>query len=335
MRVHSKRRLFAVSTVFLLCLAAVRYNAVAAPVDLIICGSGGSDEYEQKFAGWGDRLQRVLVDKMDRPENNVWLLTESTEQPDRTSTLDSIRSTISKIAGAISPDQDFYIYLIGHGSYIRRVSKFNIPGPDLTATELADLIDTVSARRIITVNATSSGAAFINALSGPDRIICTATKSTEEKNAPEFMEHFIQGLEDMSADQDRDERISVLEACRNASALTAVWYLGEGLIATEHALLDDNNDGLGSRLPIKDTPPSKQDGALATAIYMKDFSFPPTVPRDLVDQYLNTLQKVDDLKGEKNTMPVGPYTTQLESLLIQAAKHNRNIHRLADGTSTQ
>ena len=323
--------------VLLLVFSFALSRAGAAPLDMIICGSGGTEEYQKRFADWGRRLQRVLIEQMGHPENNVRLLMEPGQNADSaapTTSLESIRSYMKEFAERISTDQDFYIYLIGHGSYLRNVSKFNIPGLDLTAAELDDLIGTVSARRVIVINAASSSAGFINELSGPNRIICTATKSADERNATEFMEYFIQGLEESSADQNRDERISVLETCRQAAALTSAWYLGEGLLSTEHALLDDNGDGLGSRLPIDDTSHDEltdalPDSVLAAAIYIKDFSFPPAVPQELIEQYLSTLQKIDELKRRKGSTERDQYYADLESMLIQAARANRKIRRLA------
>lgn len=112
-------------------------------------------------------------------------------------------------------------------------------------------------------------------------MVCAASKSVDEKNATEFMEYFIQAIEDGSADQDRDERISLLEACRQAAALTDAYYMGRGLIATEHALIDDNGDGQGTRLagdlqsgaaaetPAADTN-DRRDGALAEQCFLKE-----------------------------------------------------------------
>jgi hypothetical protein len=126
----------------------------------------------------------------------------------------------------------------------------------------------------------------------------------DEKNATEFMEHFVQGLEDGSADQNRDERISVLEACGQGAVLTAASYLGQGLIQTEHALLDDNGDSLGTRLPIEPddpaksaprTPPPPKDGADAGLCFVKDFLFPPSVPKDLIESYRSALNEVEKL----------------------------------------
>ena len=313
--------------------------ASASSRDIIICGGGGDETYKAKFAAWGGRLRKVLVEKLGRSNDAVVLLLESADgpaTPTKTSDLKTIRSVLEKGSRELGPDDDLFIYPIGHGSYLRNVSRFHIPSPDLTADELARLLEPIRARRIVVINAASSSAGFINTLSRPGRIICTATKSVDEKNATEFMEYFIQSLEDGSADQNRDERISVLEACRQAAALTEAYYVGHGLIATEHALMDDNGDGKGIRLVADLTgegPAEKsaagaaepQKSALAAQCFLKDFSFPSSVPRDLVDRYLSLLNRVEELKRKKTEMESEAYYTALEALLVEAARAHRQI----------
>jgi hypothetical protein len=264
---------------------------MASSSHLILCGAGGNGEYETRFLDWGRRLEDVLVRKFHFSEENVELLTERAQEVGgAVISLETIRDSFKALSAKVPENPgafpDLYVYLIGHGSYIRGESKFNIPGPDLTLLELKSLIGNAQARRIIVINGTPSSAGFINKLSGSNRIICTATKSVEEKNATEFMESFISALEDGSADRNRDERISVMEACGRAAELTASWYEENGLLATEHSLIDDNGDALGSRLPIQnpDVDPSS-DGAFAVSTFLRDHSFSPEVPKDLIAQY--------------------------------------------------
>jgi hypothetical protein len=318
--------------------------APASSRDIIICGSGGDKTYEEKFAAWGTRLRKALLGQLGRSAEGVVLLVESADRattPARASDLETIRSVLKEAANQVGPEDDLFIYLVGHGSCWRNVSRFHIPGPDLTADELARLVEPIPARRLVVVNAASCSAGFINALSRPGRIICAATKSVDEKNATEFMEYFLQGLEDGSADQNRDERISVLETCRQAAALTEASYVGKGLIATEHALLDDNGDGQGTRLVgdlQSDAPSDKSttataaatdrpDGALAAQCFLRDFMFPPTVPRDLVARYRSLLSRIEELKGKKSAMESQAYYAALETLLVEAAQAHREIRR--------
>src|SRR5204863_7310884 len=50
----------------------------------------------------------------------------------------------------------------------------------------------------------------------------------------------------VGVDRDRDGQIRLLEASLMASHHTAEFYKAESRLATEHALLDDNGDGLGT-----------------------------------------------------------------------------------------
>lgn len=316
--------------------------AFAEAHDLIICGSGGTEIYKARFADWGRRLRDALAGPVGHPPANVRLMIapgEGSAASKEATSLASIEAQFSDLARALGNDDDLYVYLIGHGSYIRRDSKFQIPGPDLTAARLGELLGTVDAGRIIVINASSSSAGFINELSAPGRIICTATKSTNERNAPRFMELFIAALEDGSADLDRDERITVWEACTQAARLTGVWYVSEGLIQTEHALLDDDGDGLGTRLAREidgmggaGDPHENEsfDGELAANCYLKDFTFPAFVPAELTERYLTLLDQIEKLKEAKPGLDRAEYYARLEVLLFEAAKANREIREMID-----
>jgi len=50
-----------------------------------------------------------------------------------------------------------FIAFVGHGTLQNKAGKFCLPGPDLTAAELSDWLNTVPSREIIFVDATSSG----------------------------------------------------------------------------------------------------------------------------------------------------------------------------------
>jgi hypothetical protein len=127
------------------------------------------------------------------------------------------------------------------------------------------------------------------------------------------------------------------------------------LLATEHALLDDNADGLGTRLseaiatakgsegaekpqtrsvlehagkPPNDKNVRSVDGALAAIAFLKDFSFPATAPPQLVNEYLSLLDQIERLKLTKSKLPAEAYAAELEKLLIEASRAHREIRRL-------
>ena len=90
--------------------------------------------------------------------------------------------------------------------------------------------------------------------------------------APEF----IRALSDPSADIDKNERISIWEAFAGASASVKRYYQQRGQLSTEHALLDDNGDGIGNEV----TTPG-DDGSLAAKTYL-DETLPGSLPTDEV-----------------------------------------------------
>ncbi len=316
---------------------------------LIISGSGGTEEYQKKFVDWGSRLRTVLTEKLGHEEDKVvWLAESGIEGATcvEESTLENVRHQISSLVESVTTSDQVFIYLIGHGSYFYEELKFHIPGSDLTAQELNDLISRLHPRNLVLINAASSSAGFINILSGEGRIICTSTKSVQEDNATEFMEFFLQSLEEESADLDHDERITVYEACKQAAVLTEAWYVTSGFLATEHALIDDNGDALGTRLVPDITEDSEtgksqeqteeensakpeEDGTLASRVFLKEFVFPPDTPEDLIEQYKHLLTQVEDLKARKGELEEKQYYKQLEILLVQAAQANRKIRSYA------
>jgi hypothetical protein len=79
---------------------------------------------------------------------------------------------------------------------------------------------------------------------GPDAV--TATKSGFEQNYARFGQYLSEAITDSRADLDKDGQTSVLEAFLTASHAVGEFYSAAGRLATEHALLDDNGDGLGT-----------------------------------------------------------------------------------------
>ncbi|MBZ0256677.1 hypothetical protein K8I31_11485, partial [bacterium] len=313
-------------------LLVANASVCANQAALIVCGSGGETEYAEKFMGWGERLQRVLTEQFHFEPNQVALLTESPHDAGMLSNLLHIKREIDRWAGPESEIETAYIFLIGHGSFFAQEAKFHIPGKDLTAVQLDEWLDALSLKRVVVLDASSCSAGFINALSGPGRTICTATKSVSENNATEYMRFFLEGIEGGGADRNFDERISFLEAASRAAELTQAWYETEGFLATEHSLLDDNGDQLGTRLPIEAQAAEGQDGALAADCFLLEFSFPDGAPQELVQNYQAAMREIQSLKDQKELLQEDEYYKQLETLLVKAAKLNRQIRQPKSST---
>ena len=296
-------------------------NAGGATYDLIISGSGGEELYSERFGDWSQRLRTVLIEQCGHRSENVRLLDERGEISDGISSMDGIRKVFGEFSRQVTARDDVFVFLMGHGSYRRQVAKLNIPGPDLTAKDLDVLLDMLPARRVVVVNGASMSAPFVNVLSDKGRIVCASTRSIDQRNATRFMGFFVQALEDGSADQDRDERISVLEICKQASSLTDAWFLGEGMIVTENAILDDDGDGRGTRLSNIDAG----DGDVAERCFLLDFKVPQGTAPELVEAYGQAIDDVQNLKKKKASLSETAYYQALEEKLLKAARLNRKI----------
>src|SRR5204863_3269547 len=127
-----------------------------------------------------------------------------------------VREVLTRAATELQPDDAFALFLIGHGTFDGADYKLNLPGPDMTASELASLLNRIPARRQLLVNMTSASGASLAVLAKKNRIVITATKSGNEKNATVFARYWVDSLRDPAADSDKNGAISALEAYRYA-----------------------------------------------------------------------------------------------------------------------
>ncbi|HVF89867.1 MAG TPA: hypothetical protein VNH22_07360, partial [Blastocatellia bacterium] len=239
------------------------------------------------------------------------------------STAQEVRKAFDAIKGSANSESLLFVILMGHGSFDGQQAKFNLVGPDFSAKDFLSLLSAVPARRVVFVNCASASGEFVKPLSGGNRVVITATRSGSEQNATVFAEHFIAALVEPSADSDKNNRISILEAFNYASQTTADWYKKKDRLASEHAVIDDNGDGLGHE-EAKDG-----DGAIAKTTYLD--SNPVAVAGTDADltRLFSERQKaeeaVEKLKSRKDEMKAEEYERELERLLVELATINRSI----------
>ena len=183
---------------------------------LTVSGLGGEAEYEQRFSGWAKDLDKLL--HTAEPGAKI----ETLIGPDATKA--NIEARLRDFAKQAKPEDSVVVMLVGHGSFDETDYKFNIPGPDLSAMDLAALLDKIPAKRQLIVNMTSSSGGSLATLEKPGRVVVVATKSGTEKNATVFARYWIEALRDPAADLDKNEVISALEAFRYAEQKTAKFF---------------------------------------------------------------------------------------------------------------
>lgn len=290
---------------------------------LIIVGIAGEEGYAIQFNGWKDRLKRVLVERLGFAADQVQVLTEKPLVGEGHSTAGAIGEAVASLRQVVSGEQQVFVFVIGHGSFDGEAARLNLPGPDMTASQFAVLFGSLSVERLVVVNMTSASGEYLKLLGGPGRVLIAATRSGMEQNAPKFAEHFIAALEDPVADLDRNRRISVLEAFEYGTRLTASSYEKTGRLVTEHALIEDNGDGVGH-------PQAEAgDGGLARVTYLDSLPRQQAggdpVLTKLYEERLRLEGSIEQLKGRKDRTPPDEYITLLEKTLIEVARLNRSI----------
>ena len=311
-------------------------GAAAQSYLLVVSGLGGEPEYVEAFHEWGNAAVDAARTRYGIPRDHIIYLAPKPERdPDRIngrSTRDNVAEALRQLAGRAEARDEIFLLLIGHGSSDGTASQINLPGPDLTAAELAKMLDDFPTQRLVVVTAASASGGFIDRLSGPNRIIITATKSPFEKNASRFGEFFVNALAGDGADVNKDGRVSVLEAFDYARRETARHYEAENQLATEHALLDDNGDGQGSDEPGAREP----DGTLAQATFWAGTGAAPATRASVAtssDAELGRLRsekaelegKIEALKIRKAELAPERYQRELEDLLVELALKDRAI----------
>ena len=204
---------------------------------VLVIGAAGEPEYGEQFSAWADLWKQAAA----KGGLQTSVIGEDTNNPedDLTRLLTVLTNEVAKPAG------ELWIVFIGHGTYDGQAAKFNLRGPDISAADLAAVLKPCQ-RPLAVIDCASASGPFINALSGTNRVIITATRSGSEVNATRFGGYLAKAIADPSADLDKDGQTSLLEAFLLASRQTQQFYKEAGRLATEHALLDDNGDGLGT-----------------------------------------------------------------------------------------
>jgi len=300
-----------------------------SPVDsnkfaVIINGAGGEAAYAKQFEQWTVELSSVLSDRYGFDSKQVRVLTE--KPADATSaraTAEEVKRTFASLKTQLDANNILFVFLIGHGSFDGKESKFNLVGPDLSASDYNAMLSALPTRRVVVFNMASASGEFIKSLAAKGRIVVTATRNGQETNATRFAGFFINALNAADADTDQDGHTSVLEAFVYANRLTGDFYKRAGRLASEHALIDDNGDGVGHEKL------EAGEGLLARATYLDSLSVDEAAASAATGKLLKERSRlegeIEQLIARKGNMPETEYEATLERLFIELAKVNRSI----------
>ena len=262
-----------------------------------VAGLGGEPEYEQRFAAWAKEIDKAL----QGPDAKVETLSGAA------ATRAHIETVLGSIAREAKPSDALVVLLIGHGTFDGEDYKINLPGPDLTAANLAVFLAHIAAEKQLVINMTSASGASIAALRSPGRAVITATRSGTEKNATVFPRFFVEALSDPAVDTDKNDEVSAAEMFRYVEQKTRNFYETQKRLSTEHATMDNVGSFPLLRLAsARTTDPAK---------------------RELLKTREDIEAKIDTLKLAKAAMTNDDYKRQLSALLIDLAKTQAELDK--------
>lgn len=282
-------------------LACGALRLTAATYYLTVTGLGGEPDYEQRFAMWGKEIDKALR----AGGGNV----ETLQAPRK----EQVSAAFEAVARKAQRDDALVVMLIGHGTHDGFEYKFNLPGPDITAGEIAVLLDRVPAAQQLVVNMTSASGASLEALRKPGRVVICATRTGTEKNATLFARYWAEALRDPGADTDKNESVSALEAFRYAEKKTAAFYETEKRLATEHAVLEGEGAGAAAFAVVRlgASAAAARDPAKVALLAKKE----------------QFEQQIDRLKYQKAALPPEEYKKQLAALLLDLARTQEELDK--------
>ena len=299
--------------------AAARGQTNESRALVLVIGAPGEPEYAEQFSNWAGLWKNAAA----RGGLQTFVVGEDKDKPDEDlgRLLGVLTNEVAKPAG------ELWLVFIGHGTFDGRSAKFNLRGPDLSAAALAAVLKPCR-RALVVIQCASASGPFLNTLSAPGRVIITATRNGYEVSATRFGGYLAQAIADPAADLDKDGQTSLLEAYLAASRQVEQFYKEQGRLMTEHALLDDNGDGLGTPAEwfrgvraVKSAADAKAvDGLRTHQIFLvrsdveRQLSPEVRARRDELEQELGAL------RSQKTKVNEDEYYRQLEGILLETAR---------------
>ncbi len=302
-------------------------DALERPSVVVVVGAAGASEFETPFAQWAARWRDAT-----RSAGGSYTAigqAESAAASDR----DLLKRTLdAEVARPVAP---LWLVLIGHGTFDGREAKFNLRGADVSDTELAEWLKPIT-RPTIVFGCFSASGPFLNKLSRRDRVIVTATRSGSELNAARFGRYAAEAMADLSADLDKDGQVSALELFLAASGRVEQSYKDQSRLATEHALLDDNGDALGTpasffqgvRAVRRARDGAPLDGARARQFALVKSRRERALPFALRQRRDMLERQLEDLRDAKDKIDQTQYYKQVEAIALELARLYDQAHAL-------
>jgi hypothetical protein len=152
-------------------------------------------------------------------------------------------------------------------------------------------------------------------------------------NYARFGQYLAEAITDPSADLDKDGQVSLLEAYLTAGSRVEEYYRARSQLASEHALLDDNGDKLGTPASwfkgVRATQRAR-DGAALDGIRAHQMHLIPSdrergMPAEMRKRRDELESAIADLRDQKEKLKDDEYYARLEKLMVELARLYRKL----------
>lgn len=285
---------------------------------LLVVGAPGNEEYEKRFAEMIDAWKQAAAKASVRCDV---IGIDKAKSDDARLLEERFKAEQSRTDGSL------WLVLIGHGTFDGREAKFNLRGPDISITQLGEWLKPVK-RELVVIDVSSASAPILKAASTSDRIVVSATKSAEEVFYARFGEYFARTIGGLAAaDIDQDNQVSVLEAFLHSARQVAEFYEADGRLATEHAVIDDNGDGVGTRAEVfqgvvaaKGDDKIQPDGDRSRQVCLVMSEEEARLPEAVRRRRDELERQIRALDAKKVSLEENEYYREVEKLMLELAR---------------
>src|SRR6476659_2757546 len=190
--------MYRIASLILFCLAAWSVHA-SVPTDratvIVVVGAEGEPEYGKAFGQWATRWADAA--KLATAEYVEIGRAAGDAEGDKSRLRAALADACKKTA------RPLWLVMIGHGTHDGREAKFNLRGPDVSDAELSEWLAPCK-RPLAVIDCSSASAPFLKRLSGPNRVVITATRAGSENNFARFGNYLSASIADPGADLDKD-----------------------------------------------------------------------------------------------------------------------------------
>lgn len=224
---------------------------------LILCGHPGDADHVKSFSETVRKLGDGLAKTVGIPAERQRIVFGS-EKPKNLpgatgpATREAVAEAVAEVKKSLRPEDGLWVICLGHGHHDGRQAFWNLPGPDVGAAEFGKLFADVNCREQVFVMTFSLSGYFVSPLARRDRVVIAATEADAETNETTFpavlAKVLAAGLDPAEQDFDKDGRLTLFDLFVAVGKEVAQNYASAEQVATEHAQLDDDGDGVGHEL---------------------------------------------------------------------------------------